>query len=128
MNNTWLKIKAWTKGIVLGLLLLYIVLFIYKNSGAPVTFWWWFNHSPTTTVFLLALFAFCAGILTSIIVRTMWRTYRQVREMRHRGRTEKLERDVADMHAKAAMLQTRQPGASSEPNMTVHVDKLGGGS
>ena len=125
MNDLWLKIKAWTKGIIFGALLLYAALFIYNNSGKDVDFWWWFKHTHQTTVFLLALFAFCGGVLTDIIVRTTWQTYRQIREARMRSRTDKLERDMADMQAKAAMLQTRPAGAAS-PEVTVHVDKLGG--
>ena len=130
MSNLWLQIKAWTKGILIFLLLMYAALFIYNNSGPgkEVDFWWWFKRTHDTNVFMLALWAFLAGVLTTIIVRTTWVTWRQIREARLRSRTDKLEREMADMQSKAAMLQTKPVVPSAQPGVTVEVDRLSGRS
>jgi uncharacterized integral membrane protein len=128
MNELWIKIKAWTKAILIGALLIYALLFIYNNSGEPVNFWWWFSHTHPTSVFFLTAGAFLAGIIFTILVRTSWKTWRQIRTMRERGRTGKLEREMADMKAKAAMLQTRPAATGSTDGVTVKVDNLGEGT
>jgi len=120
----WLKIKNWTKGIIFALGVIYAAIFVFKNSDSPVTFWWWFGHTPQTTVFYLATFAFAAGVIFTLLVRMMWSTMRQFRKMGAQSRTDKLEREMADMKAKAAMLQSK-PGAPGE-GVTVQVDQLGG--
>lgn len=103
----WLKIKIWTKGILFGAIVIYALLFILKNSGESVTFWYWFGYERQTSLLVLALFSFLAGVIGTILVRTTFTTLRQIRDLRARNRLEKLEREHADMKAKAAMLQTR---------------------
>jgi hypothetical protein len=107
MNEVWLSIKAWTQRLLLAALAIYAALYIYHNSGEPVKFWYWFKPEHETTVFLLTTGAFFAGIVCTILVVTALRTIQQVRDLHSRGRQEKMERDVAEMKAKAAMLQTR---------------------
>jgi uncharacterized integral membrane protein len=107
MNELWLSIKAWTQRILLALLAIYAGFFIYKNSGSDVKFWFWFNHVHSTSVFFLTSGAFVAGIVFTILVSTALKTLRQIRELRGRSRQDKLEREISDMKAKAAMLQTR---------------------
>ena len=126
MNDAWLKIKAWTKGIVIALFAIYALIFIYNNSGVDkhVDFWWWFGKIHETTVFLLALWGFLAGVVTTGVLLTTWNTLRQLRAMRHQARTERLERDMADMQAKAALLQPR-PGLAPAAASSVPVDRLG---
>ena len=41
------------------------------------------------------------------LFRTVFKTLRQLRDVKDRARLERLEREQADMKAKAAMLQTR---------------------
>jgi len=108
MGNLWLKIKIWTKGIIFGAMALYALLFLYFNSGRePVKFWYWIGREPANPPLMLILVSFLAGVVATIIVRTTFRTARQIRDMREKGRLEKLEREHAEMKAKAAMLQTR---------------------
>ena len=128
MNELWLKIKVWTKAILFGAVLIYALLFIYNNSGEPVNFWWWFSRTHPTSVFFLTAGAFLAGIVFTILVRTSWKTWRQIRTMRERNRTGKLEREMADMKAKAAMLQTRPASTGPAESVTVKVDHLGEGT
>jgi uncharacterized integral membrane protein len=122
MNEIWLSIKAWIKGIIFSLILIYAILFVYNNSGKDVDFWWWFKHLHHTSVFLLVAGAFFAGVLCTIVVATTLKTLRQIRDLRSRSRQDKLERNLADMTAKAAMLQTR---STENPGVTVQVDRLG---
>ena len=110
MNDLWLTIKAWFKGLVFVAILLYASIFIYKNNGETVHFWYW-SQPTETSVFMLSSSAFIAGIIFAIILRTTWKTWRQISEIRGRSRTGKLEREMADMKAKAAMLQTRPANA-----------------
>jgi uncharacterized integral membrane protein len=112
MGNFWLKFKVWTKGILVALLVLYVLAFMLKNTGqAPVKLWFWFNTELTISPLLLVFTTFLIGIVFAILARTTFTTIRQIRELRHRSRTDKLEREVADMKNKAAMLQTRPGGA-----------------
>lgn len=114
MGNMWLKIKIWTKGILVGLLVLYVLAFMLKNTGQPaVKLWFWFNTQLTISPLLLVVTTFLIGIVFTILARTTFTTIRQVRELRQRSRTDKLEREVADMKTKAAMLQTRPAGAAA---------------
>jgi hypothetical protein len=66
-------------------------------------------------VFLLTTGAFLAGVVFTIVANTTLKTVRQIRDLRSRGRHEKMERDLEDMKTKAAMLQTR-PSQAGEKN------------
>jgi uncharacterized integral membrane protein len=113
MGNLWLKIKVWTKVTLFGLLILYALVFIVENSGV-VEVWVWPNHTPKTSILLLVLYAFATGIVLTILVRTTLKTLRQIRDLKSRSRTDRLERDMADMKMKAAML--REKTAASLPD------------
>jgi len=52
---------------------------------------------------------FLGGVVVTVLLATTLRTLRQIRDLRSRSRTERLEREVADMKAKASMLRTRTP-------------------
>ena len=109
MGNLWLKFKIWTKVILFAAVVLYTLLFLYNNSGADKHFslWIWFNHAPDRPILVFIFFTFMAGVVVTVLVRTIWKTVAQVREARRRNRQDKLERDIADMKSKAAKLQTR---------------------
>jgi uncharacterized integral membrane protein len=111
MGNLWLKIKVWTKGITAGLMLLYLLIFVVKNNN-EVKFWWWYNRTIESSNLVLMGIAFLAGAISVILIRTTWTTLRQVRDLRTRSRTDRMERELADMKEKAARLQTK-PLASS---------------
>ena len=116
MNEIWLSIKSWTQRLILAALVIYAGVFVYKNSQQPVSFWYWYDHSRSTTVFILTAGAFAAGIIFTILLSTALKTLKQIRELRSRSRHEKMERDLEEMKAKAAMLQTRPAGsAGSSP-------------
>ncbi|MFI5381450.1 MAG: hypothetical protein ACHRHE_19300 [Tepidisphaerales bacterium] len=107
MANLWLKIKFWTKITVFSALALYVLLFLYHNSGNHVRMWLFFNNELERSALWLAMTAFVAGAVTVLVTRTLVSTIRQVRESRQARQQQQLHKDVADMHAKAAMLQTK---------------------
>src|SRR5207244_6045966 len=113
MGNFWLKIKVWSKVLVVSALVLYGLMFILKNSGQSVKFWFWFFKDPYETSLLLLVFCtFLAGVIAAILAGTTFKTIRQIREMRQRSRSERLARDVEEMKSKAARLQTKPLGSS----------------
>lgn len=104
----WLKIKVWTKVVLFAVVLLYALLFIAKNSERPVNPWFWFGREPQTSVLILGVSAFLTGVVVTILLRTTFKTIRQIRELQTRSRSDKLQREVELMKTKAAMLRTRE--------------------
>src|ERR1700730_6682791 len=115
MGHLWLKIRIWTKVILVSLLVLYVILFTYKNAQERVQLWYWFNHTPETNLLLVVLCSFVAGVVGTILARATVRTIRQVQDLQDRARTQKMGRDMADIRAKAAMLQTKSTSESAAP-------------
>ena len=116
MGSLWLKIKVWTKVALFAFVTIYLLTFIFRNSDEPAKFWFWFwKPDLETSILYLTLGSFLAGVIVTLLVRTTWTTIRQIRDVRQRARTEKLEREMADMKSKAAMLQTR-PATGSTPS------------
>jgi hypothetical protein len=107
MGTLWLKIKVWTKVAIVFALLVYTAVFVYQNSSKSVTPWFWFGHEPPTSVLVLVLCAFLVGVVGTILFRTTIKTLRQIRNLRERTRSERLEREMAEMRTKAAMLRSR---------------------
>lgn len=114
MSNFWLKLKVWTKIVLFALVLIYVVVFVAKNSAKSVTPWFWVHEEPQTTLLLLVLYAFLAGVLCTVLISTTLRTINQIQEIKRRGRADRLEREVSDMKTKAAMLRSR-PDESAPP-------------
>src|SRR5687768_15622739 len=99
MTNALLKVKVWTKVIVFGLVLVYVTVFIVQNSENKATLWVWPGRDRPleTSVLKLVLVAFLAGVIGTLLVRTLLRTVRQIRDVRDRNRSERLERELVDM-------------------------------
>jgi hypothetical protein len=91
----WLKVKVWTKLSFFGLLALFALIFIYKNDNNTAEVW--FIQTYSTSVLRLLFFTFLFGVAFTLMVRTTFRTIRQIIDMRNRGRTQKLERDLAEL-------------------------------
>jgi len=113
MGNFWLKIKVWTKGIVVALVSIYALLFVYNNS-AEANVWWWFNRSFKSSTVVLILIAFLAGVVGAVMVRTTFTTLRQIKDLRSRSRSDRIERELADMKEKASRLQTKPSSTTSD--------------
>ena len=116
MTNAFLKVKVWTKVVIFGLILVYLTFFMVENSENKATLWVWFGRERPleTSVLKLVLVAFLAGVVGTLLVRTSFRTLRQIREVRDRGRTERMERDLIDMKTKAGMLRSRPTDTDTE--------------
>ena len=123
MGNLWLKIRVWTKVAAFGFLLLYAIIFISINYSRTAQVWLWFGHEPTAPVLVLVFVTFCFGVIAAILVRTTLRTISQIKQIRAKGQTEKLERQVAAMHAKAGRLQTKGEGAAATSVLPVEVEE-----
>src|SRR4051794_33216488 len=113
MGNLWLKIKIWTKVTIAALLALYVLIFVLKNGDRKADFWFWFGREYSGSLLSLVFFAFLIGGLIAILATTTFRTIRQVKELRARSRNQALEREVADMKAKASILKTKPFGGSA---------------
>lgn len=123
MANLWLKIKIWFKVALVAAVVIYAMLFIYFNAAEGVQFWYWPRHQPRTTLLLLVLCSFLAGVVATLLIRTTFRTMRQVSELRHRSRIQRMDQQIADIHSKAAMLQTKPP-ANAAPEVVEPHDTL----
>jgi uncharacterized integral membrane protein len=127
MSNLWLRIKIWTKIVLVAIVLLYVLLFTYKNAQHKVEFWYWFHHDEPINLLLLVLCAFLAGVIGDILVRATFRTVRQVQDLKERTRVQRMDRDMADIRAKAAMLQTKAPATEkpeAEPAARAPIERL----
>ena len=112
--NLWVKIKVWTKITVFALVALYLMIFVIKNADQNVNFWYW--HTGTWPLLAFTFFTFMAGVIVALLVRTTWKTIAQIRDMRTRSAGDRAQRELADMKAKAAMLQTKpSPDTSPTP-------------
>lgn len=120
MINLWLKIKIWTKLGFVGLALLYLLIFVFENSGYEVKFWYWFRHEPSTNVLFLVSGAFISGVITAVLVSTTIRTVKQVREIQDRARHDRIDREVAEMREKAARLRSR-PDELGSPHPEIEI-------
>jgi uncharacterized integral membrane protein len=109
----WLKIKVWTKVTLAALLGLYVIIFVLKNTTQDVMFWWWFGRTSTTSVLILAVLAFLSGAVATVLIRTTFKTIKQIRELQRRSRQVRTERELADMKSKAGMLKTRPSTAAA---------------
>ena len=120
MTNFWLRIKVWLKVTLVVALFVYVLLFTFKNASVHAPFWYWFNRQPDTTLLMLVLCSFLAGVVTTFLLRTTFRTIRQMQELGERSRAQRLDRELTDIRTKAAMLQTKPSGqkSSSEPPMS----------
>jgi len=115
MGNLWLKIWVWVKSIVLALITLYVLLFTLQNADQQVKVWLWFGEPVQHSLLVVLVLTLLLGIVGTILVRTIFRTVKQIRELRQRSRTDKLEREILDMKTKAAMLNTRPEPPVSSP-------------
>ena len=117
MNTLWLRIKIWSKMTLVAAVFVYVILFTYNNAKEQVKFWYWFSRQPQTNLLLLVLCAFIAGVIATFLVRTTYRTIRQVQETQHRNRISRLDREMTDMRTKAAMLRAK-PDVAVDPTQT----------
>ena len=110
MGSVWLKIKVGTKIAIFALLTIATLVFVVQNINRPVKVWLWNEYD--TTVLKLLFFTVLVSVIFTVLIATGFRTVRQIREIRARSRSQRLEDEIRDMKEKASMLQTRSPGGA----------------
>lgn len=115
----WEKLKFWLRVIVFGLVALYLIVITMLNwslviEGELNLLFTKFQRPHVLTVLLVT--AVCS-VVGWWLFRTVFKALRQWRRLQDRSRTVKLEKEVADMKAKAGMLQTKEaaPPAPATP-------------
>jgi hypothetical protein len=107
MENLWLKIKIWTKILLFSIVVIYLGIFIYNNSDQPLTIWVWFGREFRTSALEMIPAMLLAGVFGTVVVRMGFRAVKQIRELKERNAAARMQKDMADIKAKAAMLQTK---------------------
>jgi hypothetical protein len=107
MENLWLKIKIWTKILLFSIVVIYLGIFIYNNSDQPLTIWFWFGKEFKTSALEMIPALLLAGVFGTVVVRMAVRAVKQIRELQQRNAAIKMQKDMAEIKAKAAMLQTK---------------------
>jgi hypothetical protein len=116
----WEKFKLWLRVIVFGTMALYLLIVIALNWGLVLEgklrlIFTEFDHPRVLVVLIVTA---VMSIFGWWLFRTIFKTVRQFRSGRERSRTSKLEREVAEMKAKAGMLQTRETPTPTSPSGT----------
>ena len=83
----------------------------FNNINKSVTIWLWNDYQ--TTLLKVLFFTVLVSVIFTILIGTAFRTLRQIREIRARSRSQKLEEEIREMKEKASMLQTRPAGGST---------------
>jgi hypothetical protein len=109
MAMTWTKIKLWTKVSVFGAVAIYVIAFVLLNRHAVIDkdldFVFKTYERPNALLVLLLTAIF--SIFGWWLFKTVFKTLRQMRDVKRRAHLERIEKEHADMVAKAAKLQTR---------------------
>ena len=112
MGSLWLKIKVGTKLAIFVILTIATLLFVFNNINKSVTIWLWNDYQ--TTLLKVLFFTVLVSVIFTVLIGTAFRTIRQIREIRGRSRSERLEQEIRDMKEKASMLQTK---SASSPDL-----------
>ena len=111
MDTFWQKVKLWAKIVTLGVVVVLALTFVILNLGAVVEpeLSLVFTSYDRPNFLLVMLLTSVFSVFGWWVFWLVFRAVRQLRTAGERSRTDRLEREVAEMKAKAAMLQTRPP-------------------
>ena len=114
MGTFWEKLKFWTKAIAFGVAVLYLFIVTAANwslviDGDLNLIVAKYQKPHVLTVLLVTA---VISIFGWWLLRTIFKTLRQWQHLQDRSRTARLEKEMADMKAKAGMLQTREMQAA----------------
>jgi uncharacterized membrane protein YciS (DUF1049 family) len=97
-SNTLLKIRVYTKIVLLSLVAIYSLAFILVNTGQTVDLWLFpFVTIQGMNTILALLAAFILGVIVTLLLRTALATWKQLRLSRDRDRTDRLEHEIQEM-------------------------------
>lgn len=111
----WEKIKLWTRAIVFGVLALYVLIVLAVNWELRLdgTLQLMFVQFVKPRVLSVLLVTAVVSLIGWWLLRAVIKTVRQLQAVRERSRTAKLEKEVAEMRAKAGMLQKKEAAAAA---------------
>lgn len=116
MATTWMKIKLWTKISIFGAVAIYLIAFVLVNRNAEIApaldFLFKKHERPNALLVLLLTSIF--SIMSWWLFKTVFKTLRQMRDVRRRAYLERIEKEHAEMVAKAGKLQTRSERGAEE--------------
>jgi len=106
----WEKLKFYTRVTLFSALALYLLVVVTLNWGLVVDgkLRLVFTEFDKPRILMVLLVTALLSIFAWWLIRTIFKTLHQFSALRERSRTAKLEKEVADMKAKAGMLQTRE--------------------
>jgi|SRR5271156_4420167 len=118
MNGFWQKFLAIVKFVVLGVLLIHVIMFIILNMSAVVDTQLnlIYKRYDRPNFLLVMLLTSVLSIFGWWLFRITLKTFRQINESNARARTSKLEREMAEIKSKAAMLQTQPTSGTIPPS------------
>ena len=124
----WEKIKLWTRVALFGALALYLLVVVAVNWELRVnsTLQLVFIKFEQPRVLLVLLVTAVVSVFGWWLARVVFKALRQLQSARERSRTAKLEKEMAEMKAKAAMLQKREAAAGAVGFPVVPVTSSGG--
>jgi hypothetical protein len=116
----WEKLKFYTRVTLFSIVALYVLIFVIKNYDVHLDkkLNLIFAEYDRPNALLVLIFTAIFSIIAWWLFRTIFKTVRQFRTMQERARTARLEKEVAEMKAKAQMLQSKAttiPPSSSSP-------------
>jgi hypothetical protein len=115
MGTFWEKLKFWAKVILFGVAALYVLIVVMLNWGLVIEgelnlLFAKYQRPHVLTVLIVTA---VLSIFGWWLFRTVFKALRQWQRLQDKSRTVKLEREVAEMKAKAGMLQTKNAGAAT---------------
>jgi uncharacterized integral membrane protein len=92
MNVTWLRIKFWTKVVILAAVLAYIIAFIVENKDKTVELWFWYKKAPPLPLLVYTLIVFLLGVVAVILTGLLRGTVKQFQQLRRASAERRRER------------------------------------
>jgi hypothetical protein len=114
MANTWAKIKLWTKTIVFSVIAIYLIIFVIDNRDCSIELDFLVVPKRKFNGLLVLFLTAVLSIFGWWLFKTVFKTVRQLRDVKRRAHLERIEKEHADMVAKAAKLQTRPEAKAGE--------------
>jgi len=112
MNDTWFKIKVWTKLSLIGLAVLFAAIFSYENYSRSVVVW--FGSEHTMTVLELLVATFLLGAVATLLARPVYRTIRQIKQLKSMMAAKPM--DTTPVPEKTAQVKPVEPPSELSPS------------